>query len=129
MNKKWFTLIEIMIWMLISSMIIIIWFQALHAIMIWKVKLIESTNIEKESFSFMQKFFEEIKSGGLIDMRNILIEKLFEIQPILQVILKDKLDFETLGQEVIFEVLHIIIVFIIVEVEIENEKKWPEHDV
>jgi len=53
--------------MLISSMIIIIWFQALHAIMIWKVKLIESTNIEKESFSFMQKFFEKIKSWWLID--------------------------------------------------------------
>lgn len=67
MNKKWFTLIEIMIWILISSMIIIIWFQALNSIMIWKVKLIESTNIEKESFSFMQKFFEEIKAWGLID--------------------------------------------------------------
>jgi len=66
-SPLWFTLIEIMIWILISSMIIIIWFQALNSILIWKVKLIESTNIEKESFSFMQKFFEEIKSGGLID--------------------------------------------------------------
>ncbi len=35
--------------------------------MIWKVKLIESTNIEKEAFKFSQKFFEEIKSWGLID--------------------------------------------------------------
>jgi len=66
-ESHWFTLIEIMIWILISSMIIIIWFQALNAIMVWKVKLIESTNIEKESFKFAQKFFEEIKKGWLID--------------------------------------------------------------
>jgi hypothetical protein len=54
-------------------------------------------------------------------MKNILIEKLFEIQHILQVILKNKLDSEILEQEVIFEVAHIIIVFTIVEVEIEKK--------
>ncbi len=67
MSKKAFTLIEIMIWILISSMIIVVWFQSFSYIMVWKVKLIESTNIEKESFSFMQKFFEEIKAWWLID--------------------------------------------------------------
>jgi len=67
MNKKAFTLIEIMIWILISSMVIIIWFQALNSIMVWKIKLIESTNIEKEAFKFSQKFFEEIKRGWTID--------------------------------------------------------------
>ena len=67
LNKNWFTLIEIMIWILISSMIIVIWFNAFNAILVWKIKLIESTNIEKESFKFSQKFFEEIKAWGIID--------------------------------------------------------------
>ncbi len=67
MNKNWFTLIEIMIWILVSSIILIIWFQAVSSVLVWKVKLIEETNIEKESFSFMQKFFEEIKAWWLID--------------------------------------------------------------
>jgi len=66
-SPLWFTLIEIMIWILIASGVIIIWFQAFNAILVWKVKLIESTNISKESFSFSQKFFEEIKKGWLID--------------------------------------------------------------
>lgn len=76
MNKNWFTLIEIMIWILISSIIIIIWFKALNSIIIWKVKLIESTNIEKESFSFMQKFFEEIKAWWLIDYEEYFNRKI-----------------------------------------------------
>lgn len=76
MNKKGFTLIEVLIWILISSMIIVIWFQALSAVMIWKVKLIESTNIEKESFVFMQKFFEEIKRWWLIDYEEYFNRKL-----------------------------------------------------
>lgn len=67
MFKKWFTLVEIMIWILITSTIIIIWFQALTTVTVWKIKLIESTNIEKETFLFTQKLFEEIKAGWLID--------------------------------------------------------------
>jgi hypothetical protein len=67
MNKKAFTLIEIMVWILIASMVIIVWFQALNAVMVWKVKLIEETNIEKEAFRFSQKFFEEIKKWWTID--------------------------------------------------------------
>ena len=66
-NKLWFTLIEILVWILITTVIIIIWFQALTAITIWKVKLIESTNIEKETFFFNQKLFEEIKMWWLVD--------------------------------------------------------------
>ncbi len=67
MNKKAFSLIEIMIWILIASMVIIWWFQALNAVMVWKIKLIESTDISKEAFKFSQKFFEEIKAWGTID--------------------------------------------------------------
>ena len=66
-NKKAFTIIEIMAWILISSMIILTWFIAFNSILIWKVKLIEATNIEKESFKFSQKFFEEIKAWWTID--------------------------------------------------------------
>ena len=66
-NNNWFTLIEILVWILITTIIIIIWFKALTVITIWKVKLIESTNIEKETFFFNQKLFEEIKRWGLVD--------------------------------------------------------------
>jgi len=76
MNKKWFTLIEVIIWILISSIIIIVWFQAMNSIVIWKVKLIESTNIWKEGFSFTQKFFEEIKSWWLIDYEEYFNRKI-----------------------------------------------------
>lgn len=66
-NNFWFTLVEIIIWILISSTIIIAWFQFFASVSIWKVKLIESTNIEKETFFFTQKLFEEIKKWWLID--------------------------------------------------------------
>jgi len=66
-NKIAFTLIEILISILISSIIIIVWFEALTATTIWKSKLIDSTNISKETFFFTQKLFEEIKKGWTID--------------------------------------------------------------
>ena len=66
-NKKWFTLIETLLWILIASSIIIIGFEALNSITIWKVKLIESTDIEKETFKFSQKFFETVKKGWTLD--------------------------------------------------------------
>lgn len=66
-NKNWFTLIEVMIWILITSILIIAGFQALTAILVWKVKLIEETDIEQETFFFSQKLFEEIKKWGTLD--------------------------------------------------------------
>ena len=62
-----FTLIEIIIWILIFSIVIIWWFKAYSWVMIWKIKLIESTNIQKQAFYFSEKFFEEIKIGWTID--------------------------------------------------------------
>ncbi len=62
-----FTLIEIMIWILIVSIIMIWAFQALSAVTIWKVRLIQKTDIQKESFYFTQKLFEMIKKWGTID--------------------------------------------------------------
>lgn len=66
-NNSWFTLIEIMLWILIFSMVIIWWFQALSAVTLWKIKLIEKTDITKDAFYFSEKLFEEIKKGWTID--------------------------------------------------------------
>ncbi len=66
-NKNWFTLIETLVGIVIVSMIIVVGFSALSAIMIWKVKLIEKTAIQKEAFYFSEKLFEMIKTGGTID--------------------------------------------------------------
>ena len=67
LNKKAFTLIEIMVWIMIVSMVLIWWFQALISVTIWKSKLIQETDIQKESFYFTEKFFEMIKKWGSID--------------------------------------------------------------
>ncbi len=64
---KWFTLIEIIVWILIFSIIIVSWFYALSSLMVWKVKLIEETDIEKKAFYFSEKFFEMIKRWWEVD--------------------------------------------------------------
>jgi len=66
-EHKAFTLIEIMVWILIVSIVLIWGFKAYSWVMIWKIKLIESTNIQKQSFFFSEKFFEKIKVGWTID--------------------------------------------------------------
>lgn len=67
MKKKAFTLIEILVWILIFAIVIVWWFKAYSWVLIWKIKLIESTNIQKQAFFFSEKFFEEIKKGWTID--------------------------------------------------------------
>lgn len=67
MRKSGFTLIEIMISVLITAIIMLGWFTALSAVTIWKVRLIEKTNIEKEASYFSEKLFEMIKSGWTLD--------------------------------------------------------------
>lgn len=62
-----FTLIEIMLWILIVTMVIIWWFQALSSVTLGKIKLMEKTDIVKDSFYFSEKFFEEIKKWWTID--------------------------------------------------------------
>jgi len=66
-NNKWFTLIEILVWILIFSIVIIWWFKAFWSITAWKVRLIQKTNIEKESIYFTEKLFEMIKKWWTID--------------------------------------------------------------
>ena len=64
---KAFTLIEILIWVTLFSIIITSWFYAFSAASIWKIKLIWHTNIEKESYFFSERLFEEIKKWWVID--------------------------------------------------------------
>ncbi len=66
-NKNAFTLVEVIIWILIVTIIIIGWFQALSSIWIWKVRLIEKTNIEKDSMFFTEKLFDLIKKWWNLD--------------------------------------------------------------
>ena len=67
-NKNlWFTLIEILVWILIVSIVMIGGFQALWAVTIGKSRIIQQTDIQKESFYFTQKLFETIKNWGTID--------------------------------------------------------------
>lgn len=66
-SLKAFTLIEILIWITLFSIIITSWFYAFSAASVWKIKLIWKTNIEKESYFFSEKLFEEIKKWWLID--------------------------------------------------------------
>ena len=66
-THQWFSLIEILVWMLIVSTIMISAFQALSSVWIAKVKLIEQTEIEKQAYFASERFFEMIKKGGTID--------------------------------------------------------------
>lgn len=65
--NKAFTLIEILIWITLFSIIVTSWFYAFSAVWVWKIKLIWKTDIEKESYFFSEKLFEEIKKWWLID--------------------------------------------------------------
>lgn len=66
-KKQAFTLIETLVWVLIVSIIMIWAFQALTAIWIGKVRLIQKTNTQKQSLYFSEKLFEMIKYGGTLD--------------------------------------------------------------
>ncbi len=66
-HQSGFTLIEIMVWILISTMALTAWFYALNLITLSRVKLIEKTQITREAFYLSQKLFEEIKAWWTLD--------------------------------------------------------------
>ncbi len=66
-NNKWFSLVEIIVWILITSIILTIWFKVISEVWIAKIKLIDSTNIEKEAFFFSQRLYETIKKAWVLD--------------------------------------------------------------
>ena len=75
-NFKAFTLIEILMWILIVSLVMIWWFEALTAVSFGKVKLIQQTQMEKQSFYFVEKFFEMIKKWWVIDYEEYFNRKI-----------------------------------------------------
>lgn len=66
-NITAYTLIEILVWILIVSTIMIAWFQASSMVWVAKIKLSEKTDIEREAFFAWEKLFEKIKAWGTID--------------------------------------------------------------
>jgi len=66
-NQHWFTLIEILTWVLIAGIVMTSWFYALNLITLSRIKLIEETEITREAFYLSQKLFEEIKAWGTLD--------------------------------------------------------------
>lgn len=75
-QTKGFTLVEILVWILIFSIILIWWFEALSSIWIGKVKLLEKTDIIKETYFFTEKFFEEVKAWWTIDYEEYFNRKI-----------------------------------------------------
>ena len=68
-NKNFlaFTLVEIIVWILIVSIVMIWWFKSLASVTLWKIKLVQQTEMEKQSFYFVEKFFEMVKKWWTID--------------------------------------------------------------
>ncbi len=66
-NNKAYTLVEIIVWVLIFSIVIVTWFYALTKINSWKIKLAQQTSVTKEAYFFSEKLFQEIKKWWTID--------------------------------------------------------------
>lgn len=66
-KNKWFTLIEIIVWILIISFVIVAWFQAYAKLWLGKIKLIEKANIQNNSFYFTEKIFQLVKESWTVD--------------------------------------------------------------
>ena len=74
-NIKWFTLIEVLMWILIFSIVIVAWFSSLSNILVWRVKLIQQTDINSEAYYFSEKLFEQIKKWWTIDFEEYFNRK------------------------------------------------------
>ena len=66
-SKNALTLVEIMVSLMILSFVFISAFEALSYIWIWKIRLIESSQIEKEAFFVSERLIDLIKKWGTID--------------------------------------------------------------
>lgn len=64
---KAFSLIEVLIWVLVVSIIMVAAFQTLSSVWVSKVKIIEKTSIEKDAFFAAEKLFELIKKWWTLD--------------------------------------------------------------
>lgn len=75
-NKKAFTLVEILLWIIIVSMVMVSAFQALTAIWVWKIRLMQKTQTQKQVLYFSEKLFEMIKYWGTIDYEEYFNRKI-----------------------------------------------------
>ena len=75
-NTTWFTLIEILTWVLIAGIVMTSWFYALNLITLSRIKLLEETEITREAFYLSQKLFEEIKAWGTLDYEEYFNRKI-----------------------------------------------------
>jgi len=66
-KNTWFSIIEVLIGILVVSIVMVWAFQTLTAVGVWKVKIIEKSSIEKESYFAAERLFELIKKGGTLD--------------------------------------------------------------
>lgn len=66
-NKNAFTLIEIMLWIVIVSLVIVWWFESYTRVWLWKINLMEKSNMQKDSFYFSEKLFQIIKEWWTLD--------------------------------------------------------------
>lgn len=74
-NKYWFTLIEIILWILIFSIAILWWFYSLNSLNLWKVNLMQNVWITKDSYYFSEKLFSEIKKWWSLDFEEYFNRK------------------------------------------------------
>lgn len=64
---KAFTLVEILVWILIVSIILVAWFSSYIRIWYWKINLIEQTDMQKNAFYFSERLYQLVKEWGVID--------------------------------------------------------------
>lgn len=75
-KKQAFTLVEIITWVLIVSIVILWAFQALTSLGFWKIRLMHKTATQKQMLYFSEKLFEMIKYGGTIDFEEYFNRKI-----------------------------------------------------
>lgn len=75
-HLPWYTLIEIILWIMIFSSVAVIWFQALWSVVIGKSRLMIKVNTDKQIYYFSEKLFEEIKKWWKIDYEEYFNRKL-----------------------------------------------------
>lgn len=66
-NVPAFTLMEILVAIVVFSLIMLFSIQTLGSLGIWKIKLIQTSNLEKQIFFSGEKIFDIIKRSGTID--------------------------------------------------------------
>jgi hypothetical protein len=76
MNKKAYTLVELLIWILIVSSLILLWFTAFSRVWLWKINLISKTDLDKDAFYFNEKLFQLIKEWWTLDYEEYFNRKI-----------------------------------------------------